>query len=224
MSIARFSKILRQPVVRISGSRTFSSATPVTLPDLAYDYGALEPLISGDIMALHHSKHHQTYINNYNALIEKYLDAEAKGDLSTMLSLQPGINFNGGGHVNHSLFWQMLAPANGGGGGAPSGKLSSIIDSQFGSFDAFKTHFNATAAAVQGSGWCWLGYSQEKKMLEVATRGNQDPLTGLVPLIGVDMWEHAYYLQYKNVRPDYLNAFWDVANWKYAEEQLAASN
>jgi len=205
-------------------SQRHMSAVPAALPDLSYDYNELEPFISADIMALHHSKHHNTYVTNYNMSIEKYLDAEAKGDVAAMIALQPAINFNGGGHVNHTLFWKMMAPPSQGGGGEPSGALASAIDARFGSFDAFKKEFNTKAAGVQGSGWCWLGYNKASGSVEIATRPNQDPLTDLVPLIGADVWEHAYYLQYKNVRPDYLNAFWEVANLKYASDAFDAAS
>ena len=139
------------------------------------------------------------------------------------LHLQPGIRFNGGGHINHSIFWTNLAPASAGGGGAPSGKLASLIDSEFGSFEDFKAKFAAQTAAVQGSGWGWLGYDAASGRVAFKACANQDPLstTGLVPLLGVDVWEHAYYLQYKNVRPDYLNAIWDIVNWSNVEERLA---
>jgi Fe-Mn family superoxide dismutase len=202
-------------------ARAFSSA-PVALPDLSYDYGALEPSISGQIMEIHHSKHHQTYVTNFNATMEKYQDAEAAGDVATMIALQPAIKFNGGGHVNHSIFWTNLSPN---GGGAPTGELADLINAEFGSFDQFKTTFNATTAAVQGSGWGWLGYNKAKNSVSVVTTANQDPCstTGLVPLLGVDVWEHAYYLQYKNVRPDYLNAVWDVVDFANVSERLAAA-
>jgi len=215
---------VRSGVRTNAAKASLSTAVPAELPDLSYDYGELEPFISADIMTLHHSKHHQTYVTNYNASIEKYLDAEAKGDVATMISLQPAINFNGGGHVNHSLFWKMMAPPSQGGGGEPDGALADAINARFGSFDAFKTEFNAKAAGVQGSGWCWLGYNSASGSVEIATRANQDPLTDLTPLIGVDVWEHAYYLQYKNVRPDYLGAFWEVANLKYASDAYDAAS
>jgi superoxide dismutase, Fe-Mn family len=212
--------------VRVIGRRALSSEPQVArLPDIDYDYHELEPFISGEIMELHHSKHHNTYVTNYNATVEKYLDAEAKEDIATMISLQPAINFNGGGHVNHSLFWKMMAPPGKGGGGEPTGGLAKAIDSRWGSFEKFKAEFNAKAAGVQGSGWCWLGYNEATGGVEIATRSNQDPLTDLVPLVGADVWEHAYYLQYKNVRPDYLKAFWEVANMDYASQTYdSASN
>ncbi|XP_042205533.1 superoxide dismutase [Mn], mitochondrial-like [Homarus americanus] len=184
-----------------------------TLPDLPYDYNALEPVISADIMQLHHSKHHQTYVNNLNVAEEKLAEATAKGDVSTVISLAAALKFNGGGHINHTIFWKNLSPD----GGEPEGELLAAINRDFGSLDALKSQLSAATVAVQGSGWGWLGYNKQKGALQIATCPNQDPLeatTGLVPLFGIDVWEHAYYLQYKNVRPDYVNAIWKVADWK----------
>ncbi|GFZ15099.1 manganese superoxide dismutase 1 [Actinidia rufa] len=199
----------------IRGFQTFS------LPDLPYDYGALEPAISGEIMQLHHQKHHQTYITNYNKALEQLDAAMAKGDAPTVVKLQSAIKFNGGGHVNHSIFWKNLAPVHEGGGEPPKGSLGSTIDTNFGSLEALIQKMNAEGAAVQGSGWVWLGVDKELKKLVIETTANQDPLVtkgSLVPLLGIDVWEHAYYLQYKNVRPDYLKNIWKVMNWKYASE------
>ncbi|CAI9736446.1 superoxide dismutase [Octopus vulgaris] len=185
-----------------------------TLPDLPYDYNALEPYISADIMKLHHQKHHATYINNLNIAEEKLANAVAKEDTSTIISLQPALKFNGGGHLNHSIFWEILSPH---GGGEPEGDLLAAIVRDFGSFEKMKNDLVASSVAVQGSGWGWLGYDAVSKQLKIATCANQDPLkatTGLVPLFGIDVWEHAYYLQYKNVRPDYVKAIFNIANWK----------
>nr|ADD24558.1 Superoxide dismutase, mitochondrial [Lepeophtheirus salmonis] len=195
-----------------------------TLPDLPYDYGALEPVICAEIMQLHHSKHHQTYVNNYNVAEEKLSDAVAKGDASTIISLQGALKFNGGGHLNHSIFWTNLTP---GGSSEPEGELLNLIKRDFGSLDAMKDKLSASTVAVQGSGWGWLAYCKNEKKLKVATCPNQDPLeatTGLVPLFGIDVWEHAYYLQYKNVRPDYVKAIFNIANWKNVAERLAAAS
>ncbi len=195
-----------------------------TLPDLGYDYDALEPVISREIMELHHKKHHQAYVNNYNALSEKYAAAEAKGDTAAMIALQAGLKFNGGGHVNHSIFWTNLAPQNQGGGQPPTGPLANAINSQWGSLEGFIEKFNAKTGPIQGSGWGWLGYCPESKRLRIATCSNQDPLstTGLTPLLGIDVWEHAYYLQYKNARPEYLKAIWGVVNWANVAQRFAA--
>ncbi|KNC99586.1 uncharacterized protein SPPG_04974 [Spizellomyces punctatus DAOM BR117] len=196
--------------------------TKYTLPDLPYDYNALEPYISAEIMQLHHSKHHQAYVNGINQAEEKFFEAKAKNDLKEQISLQPLLKFNGGGHINHSIFWTNLAPNGKGGGELPKGALLNAINSEFGSIDEFTKKFSAQAAGVQGSGWGWLGFNKATKRLEIATTPNQDPLTTLVPLLGVDVWEHAYYLQYKNVRPDYLKAIWKVVNWKNVAERYAA--
>ncbi|KAG0229413.1 Superoxide dismutase [Mn], mitochondrial [Actinomortierella wolfii] len=193
-----------------------------TLPPLPYAYNALEPYISKEIMEIHHTKHHQTYVNNLNAAEEQLGKAFQGNDVDQEIALQSAIKFNGGGHINHTLFWENLAPQPQG-GGEPKGELKTEIEKTWGSFEAFKEKFNTKSAAVQGSGWGWLAYNKEAKKLEIATTQNQDPLkptTGLIPLIGVDVWEHAYYLQYKNVRPDYLKAIWEVINWETAEKRF----
>ncbi|KAG0180148.1 Superoxide dismutase [Mn], mitochondrial [Apophysomyces sp. BC1034] len=195
--------------------------TKVTLPDLPYSYDALEPHINTEIMKLHHSKHHQAYVNGFNAAEEKLKNAFQSNDLTQQLALQQALKFNGGGHINHTLFWQNMAPKSEGGGELPKGALLTAIQKEFNSFDNFVSQFNAAAAGVQGSGWAWLGYNKAAKRLEIATTPNQDPLLSLTPLLGVDVWEHAYYLQYKNVRPDYLNAIWEVINWKTVAERFA---
>ncbi|KAK9695321.1 Superoxide dismutase [Mn], mitochondrial [Basidiobolus ranarum] len=192
-----------------------------TLPDLGYDYDALEPVINTEIMRLHHSKHHQTYVNNLNVAEEKNNEAVAKSDITAQISLQSALKFNGGGHINHSIFWTNLAPVKQGGGEPPKGDLSDAITRDFGSLEQFSKQFNAQTAAVQGSGWGWLGYNKAKQSLQIQTTQNQDVLTDLVPLLGIDVWEHAYYLQYKNVRPDYLTEIWKVVNWKNVAERYA---
>jgi len=194
-----------------------------TLPDLPYDYNELEPVISAEIMQLHHSKHHATYVNNLNVAEEKLNDAVAKSDVSSVIGLHGALKFNGGGHLNHSIFWQNLCP---GGSGDPSGELAAAIIRDFGSFEAMKEKLSASTVAVQGSGWGWLGYNKGSGKLQLATCANQDPLeatTGLVPLFGIDVWEHAYYLQYKNVRPDYVKAIFEIANWNDVAARFAAA-
>nr|QBH73421.1 manganese-iron superoxide dismutase [Thermobia domestica] len=191
-----------------------------TLPDLPYDYNALEPVISAEIMQLHHSKHHAAYVNNLNIAEEKLAEAKAKNDVGTIITLGPALRFNGGGHINHSIFWNNLTPC---GGEEPKGELLESIKQDFGSFENFKNILSATAVGVQGSGWAWLGYNKQTGRLQIAACANQDPLeptTGLVPLFGIDVWEHAYYLQYKNVRPDYVKAIFKVANWEDVSERL----
>ena len=176
--------------------RAFSALTSggsFKLPDLPYDYGALEPAISGEIMRIHHTKHHNAYVTNLNIALEKYAKASAAGNVAEMIALQPALRFNGGGHVNHSIFWENLAPVGKGGGGEPVGDLAKLITERFGSYAALKAAMNAGGAGVQGSGWVWLGYNKATAKVEMAACANQDPLstTGLVPLLGIDVWEHA---------------------------------
>jgi Fe-Mn family superoxide dismutase len=206
----------------LKGARLFRGLSTLTLPDLPYDYSALEPVISGEIMELHHKKHHQTYVTNFNATAEQLAEAEAKTDVPKIIQLQPAVKFNGGGHVNHSIFWTNLTPPKD--FEPPSGELAKAIEADFGSVDNLISKFNPKAAAVQGSGWGWLGYNKETGRLQIATTANQDPLVtqGLTPLLGIDVWEHAYYLQYKNVRPDYLKNIWKVVNWKNVGERYEA--
>uniref|UniRef100_A0A803PVS4 superoxide dismutase n=1 Tax=Cannabis sativa TaxID=3483 RepID=A0A803PVS4_CANSA len=186
----------------VRGLKTF------TLPDLPYDYGDLEPAISAEIMMLHHQKHHQTYITNYNKALEQLDQAMAKGDASTVVKLQSAIKFNGGGHINHSIFWNNLAPVQKGGGEPPKKSLGWAIDMQFGSLESLIQKINSEGAALQGSGWVWLALDKELKKITVETTANQDPLvtkgSTLVPLLGVDVWEHAYYLQFHK-KYDVLN-------------------
>ena len=199
--------------VASKASRLTATASKHTLPDLPYDFNALEPAISAEIMQLHHQKHHNTYVTNLNMLEEKILDAQAKKDTSALIALQPAYKFNAGGHINHSILWEVMAKD----GGEPSKALADAIKRDFGSLQAMQEKLSAATVAVQGSGWGWLGVCPESKRLRIATCPNQDPLqatTGLVPLFGIDVWEHAYYLQYKNVRPDYVKNVWKVANWK----------
>ncbi|GAU89188.1 SOD_Mn1 [mito] [Ramazzottius varieornatus] len=196
-----------------------------TLPELPYEYNALEPVISADIMKLHHDKHHQTYVTNLNAAEEKMMTALKNGDLKSAIELQGVVKFNGGGHINHSIFWNNLSPN---GGKEPKGDLADAIKKDFGSFDAFKKLLSTTSTSIQGSGWGWLGYNMQAKKLQVAQCQNQDPLestTGLIPLLGIDVWEHAYYLQYKNVRADYVKEIFNIINWEDVAErhQMARS-
>lgn len=188
-------------------------------------------------MQLHHSKHHQAYVNNLNVALEKLEDAKAKSklifnlfhkfieildDVKTIIQLEPAIRFNGGGHINHSIFWHNLSPS----GGEPSGQLLAAINNSFGSLEAMKKQVSTLAIGVQGSGWAWLGMCPQSGRLRAVACQNQDPLEpthGLVPLFGIDVWEHAYYLQYKNVRPDYVNAIWKVANWNDIEKRFLAA-
>ncbi|RMZ76999.1 hypothetical protein DV738_g4614, partial [Chaetothyriales sp. CBS 135597] len=202
--------------------RTFIR-TKATLPDLKYDYGALEPSISGQIMELHYTKHHQTYVNSYNDASEKLAAAKASNDIAAQVALLPLINFHGGGHTNHTLFWENLAPKSQGGGEPPSGALAKAIDETYGSLDELKKKFNAALAGIQGSGWAWLVKDTQTGNIGIKTYANQDPVVGqFKPLLGVDAWEHAYYLQYQNRKAEYFTAIWDVVNWKAAEQRFGA--
>ncbi len=198
--------------------------TSYQLPELPYDFNALEPVISAEIMELHYTKHHKTYVTNLNSALEKYHQAETKNDVSQMITLQAAIKFNGGGHINHSIFWTILTPLSKA-KEKPDGDLAKMIDRDFGSFDQFKEKLTNAAVGVQGSGWGWLGYNKGQKRLEIAACANQDPLSaqGLVPLLGIDVWEHAYYLQYKSARADYVKNIWKIFNWQQVENRLSSN-
>lgn len=194
------------------------------LPDLPYDYNAMEPIISSTTMTLHHSKHHNTYVTNLNVGLEKLDAAVSKGDIGGIIGLQGALQFNGGGHLNHTLFWENLCPATES-KFKEDGPLKDVIEASYGDVESMKKELSAMSVGVQGSGWGWLGYNTKTGRVECVTRANQDPLeatTGLVPLLGIDVWEHAYYKDYSNVRPDYVNAIWDVMNWDVVEERLIA--
>jgi Fe-Mn family superoxide dismutase len=197
------------------------------LPKLPYDYAALDPHIDAQTMELHHSKHHQAYIDKLNAALEPYPDLQSQDIAETIKNLsdvpediRTAVRNQGGGHLNHSMFWEMMSP---GGGGKPGGDLAQKIDKQFGSFDAFRSKMEETAVARFGSGWAWLVRSGDS--LEVISTANQDsPLTdGKTPLLGLDVWEHAYYLKYQNRRPEYIAAWWNVVNWTDVRKRLDQS-
>lgn len=197
------------------------------VPDLPYDYNALEPHIDEATMRVHHDKHHQAYVDKANAALEgtEWADKDVEEVLKNLGSLpadkQGPVRNNAGGHYNHALFWKMLSPN---GGGAPSGELADAINSTFGSLDELKEKFNAAGVGQFGSGWAWLIHNGSG--LEVVSTPNQDsPISdGKTPLLGADVWEHAYYLKYQNKRPAYLDAFWNVVNWDYVAERYAAAN
>jgi superoxide dismutase, Fe-Mn family len=196
------------------------------VPPLSYDYNALEPTIDEQTMQLHHDKHHQAYVDKANGALEGTdLDGKPIEDVLKDLSQVPEdkrgvVRNNGGGHYNHSLFWEAMGPGK---GGAPAGDLGSAIDEAFGSFDAFKEQFEAAGAGQFGSGWAWLVL--DGGQLKVRSTANQDnPVSdGQVPLLGNDVWEHAYYLKYQNKRPDYLKAWWDVVDWDKVAERYGAA-
>jgi len=193
-----------------------------TLPDLPYPYDGLEPYISKQIRELHHKKHHQTYVNALNAAEQAYAKAATPKE---RIALQAALKFNGGGHINHSLFWKNLAPSaterKGNGGAIKDGPLKAAICERWGSLGNLKKEFNTTTAGIQGSGWGWVGVNPSTGKLEIVTTANQDPLLTHVPIIGVDIWEHAFYLQYLNVKADYLNAIWNVINFDEAESRYS---
>ncbi|KAF2201495.1 manganese and iron superoxide dismutase [Delitschia confertaspora ATCC 74209] len=209
-----------------------SSPTTYSLPKLPYGYDALEPYISSQIMTLHHTKHHQTYITNLNNALQTHASALKSGDIATQVSLQPAIRFNAGGHINHSLFWQNLCPANSPNAKSSSApKLTEKIKATWGSEEKFKKAFTEALLGIQGSGWGWLvrydtgAGGSESGRLGIVTTKDQDPLVGKgeVPVFGVDMWEHAYYLQYQNGKAAYVENIWNVINWKTAEERYLGS-
>lgn len=192
-----------------------------TLPDLDYDYGALEPHISGEIMELHHSKHHATYVKGANDTIEQLEAAREDGSIAgKALSLSKNLAFHLGGHTNHSIFWKNLSPE---GGDRPEGDLADAITNDFGSFEKFHAHFSAAATTLQGSGWAVLAYDSIGKRLVIQQLTDQQGNTsiGIIPVVMLDMWEHAFYLQYKNVKPDYVKAWWNVVNWADAADRYA---
>lgn len=188
---------------------------PHELPPLPYDYNALEPHIDEQTMRIHHDKHHAGYVKGLNAAEEGLAAARQSGDFKAVQQLSRLVAFHGGGHSNHTIFWQNLAPPNSGGGGEPGGKLAEQIQADFGDFDKFRAHFTAASAAVEGSGWGVLSWHPNFGKLHVQTMMNQQNLTvlGSVPLLLLDVWEHAYYLKYQNRRPDYIEAWWNVVNW-----------
>ncbi|UOQ89053.1 superoxide dismutase [Agromyces endophyticus] len=193
-----------------------------TLPDLAYDYSALQPAISGTIMELHHSKHHQAYVTGANTALAQLAEARDSGNLANVNKLEKDLAFNLGGHVNHSIFWTNMSPN---GGDKPTGELAAAIDDQFGSFDKFQAHFTATALGVQGSGWAVLAWdSLGQRLIIVQLFDQQGNLpAGIVPLLMLDVWEHAYYLDYKNVRADYVKAFWTIVDWANVQQRFTAA-
>lgn len=191
-----------------------------TLPDLPYDYAALEPHISASIMQLHHDKHHQAYVTGANTALEQLAEARDKGDFASINKLEKDLAFNLGGHTNHSVFWTNLSPN---GGDKPTGELESAVDDYFGSFDKFRAQFSAAALGVQGSGWAGLFWDSIGENLIVQQFFDQQSqfAAGTVPLLLLDVWEHAYYLDYKNVRADYVKAFWNIANWSDVQARFA---
>ena len=195
------------------------------LPSLAYAYDALEPSIDAMTMEIHHNKHHNAYVNNLNSALEKHPELAGKSleELVTNINSVPedirtAVRNNGGGHFNHSLFWTVMSPN---GGGEPSGDLAAAIGDAFGDFASFKETFSKAAATRFGSGWAWLGFKNGK--LTVLSMPNQDVpmMEGLTPILGIDVWEHAYYLKYQNRRPEYVSNWWNVVNWEEVANRYA---
>ncbi|GGD01263.1 superoxide dismutase [Enterococcus wangshanyuanii] len=198
-----------------------------TLPELPYAYDALAPYIDEETMHLHHDKHHNTYVTNLNAAIEKHPELGSKSveelisDMDAIPEdIRTAVRNNGGGHANHAFFWNIMAPNA---GGAPTGDIKDAIDAAFGSFDKLKEEFKTAATGRFGSGWAWLVLNNGK--LEVTSTANQDSplMEGKTPVLGLDVWEHAYYLNYKNVRPEYIDAFWNIVNWDEVNKHFAAA-
>jgi superoxide dismutase, Fe-Mn family len=197
------------------------------LPQLPYAYDALEPHIDKETMNIHHTKHHNTYVTNLNNALQGNEELLAKSVEEVIANLdavpesaRTAVRNNGGGHANHSLFWQILSPN---GGGAPTGELADAISSKFGSFESFKEEFAKAATTRFGSGWAWLSVSNGE--IEVSSTPNQDSpiMEGKTPILGLDVWEHAYYLNYQNRRPDYIASFWNVVNWDEVSKRYTAA-
>ena len=193
-----------------------------TLPDLPYDYSALAPHISGRIMELHHSKHHQAYVTGANNALEQLAEARESGNLANVNKLEKDLAFNLGGHINHSVFWKNMSPD---GGGQPEGEVAAAIDEFFGSFEGFQKQFNEAANGLQGSGWSMLVWDTLGQRLNINQLFDQQgnlPV-GQLPVLQLDMWEHAFYLDYKNVKAKYVDAWWNVVNWDDVARRFEAA-
>jgi Fe-Mn family superoxide dismutase len=194
------------------------------LPPLPYDFAALEPHIDAQTMQIHHGKHHQTYVNNLNAALEKHTDLQKMSADELLRNLgsvpediRPAVRNNGGGHVNHTMFWKMMAPNA---GGTPSGAVAEAIKASFGGFDAFKEQFAKAGVGRFGSGWAWVVDAGGKLTIESTPNQDSPLMEGKKPVFGIDVWEHAYYLKYQNRRPDYIGAWWNVVNWTEINKRL----
>ena len=190
-----------------------------TLPDLDYDYAALEPHISARIMELHHSKHHKAYVDGANAAVAKLEELRESGDYAALNGVEKNLAFHLGGHTNHSVFWKNMSPD---GGGQPEGEVAAAITEYFGGFEKFQAHFNANANAIQGSGWsilAWDTIAERPHIMQLFDQQGNIPV-GQIPLLQLDMWEHAFYLQYENVKADYVKAWWNVVNWEDVAARL----
>jgi superoxide dismutase, Fe-Mn family len=197
---------------------------PHQLPALPYGFDALEPHIDAQTMQIHHGKHHQTYVNNLNAALEKYPNLQGKSveellkDINSIPEdIRTAVRNNGGGHVNHTMFWQIMGPGT---AGAPTGAIADVISSTFGGFDAFKEQLTKAAVGRFGSGWAWLTKSGGNFAIESTANQDSPLMEGKTPVLGIDVWEHAYYLKYQNRRPDYIGAWWNVVNWAEVNKRL----
>jgi Fe-Mn family superoxide dismutase len=196
------------------------------VPPLPYDYNALEPHVDEQTMRIHHDKHHAAYVTNLNAALDKHPELQQKsieellkGINSVPEDIRTAVRNNGGGHANHTMFWEIMGPN---GGGEPTGELLQAITQTFGGLDQLKTHINATGAGRFGSGWSWLTVAADGALRVESTANQDSPLSeGRTPILGVDVWEHAYYLKYQNRRPDYLNAWWNTVNWSNVQARYA---
>lgn len=192
------------------------------LPELAYDYAALDPHISARIMELHHSKHHKAYVDGANNALAGLEEARDSGNFANINRLEKDLAFHLGGHINHSIFWTNLAP---GAGGVPEGELAAAITEFFGSFEKFQAHFSAASLGIQGSGWGVLSFDPVGKRLIIQQLFDQQGNTaqGTIPILQLDMWEHAFYLDYQNVKGDYVKAFWNIVNWENVAQRFHAA-
>jgi Fe-Mn family superoxide dismutase len=195
---------------------------PVKLPDLPYAYDALEPHLDAKTLEIHHDKHHKAYVTGFNETEAAIKEARDKGDKRPIPALEAKLAFHGGGHVNHTLFWANMAPAGKGGGGIAAGPLADAINRDFGAFDKFKMLLSATALGVEGNGWAWLVYQPILARLEIAGVMNHESqiVLGSIPILGIDVWEHAYYLKFQNRRADFIEAWWNVVNWSEAQRRF----
>jgi len=192
------------------------------LPKLQYDYDSLEPVITKEMLEIHHDKHHRAYVNNLNEVLKKYHEAEQKQDAEKMIKLQDAIQFNGGGHINHSIFWQILTPIKNKGGQIDQDfEIFKAIEKDFSSFEKFQETLSSESIAIQGSGWGWLGYNKQTKNLVIQTCQNHDLISsqGIFPVFCIDVWEHAYYLKYKNIKVNFVKDIWKILNWQEIEKR-----
>lgn len=206
-----------------------SAGPKIELPKLEYGYADLEPVLTKENLELHHSKHHKKYVDKYNTFVDELKTAMDKGDLEKITELTDKIKFNGGSHINHSLYWKMLAPIKKGGGVLPAkdSGLGKHITATWGSHDNFMNTFMDKAAAIQGVGWAWLVYCKKTKQLAIKQTKDQDPITmcpDTAPILTIDIWEHAFYPSYKNEKEKYLKEIWKVVNWKYCEQRYKAGD